>query len=131
MQVGLADENDLNQLRFFGFQIREHPDLFERGLAEVLRLVDDEQREPAGPALIDEEPRQVPQQIRLASAGRRIETEVEHDGFNELAGVEHRADQPRHRRAPIVPLSVVWSSVVLPDPMSPVMTTNPACPSMP
>ena len=101
MKVGLADEHDLNQLRLLGFEIRQHPDFLERSPPQVLRLVDDEQREPAGSPLIDEEARQIAQQVRLAPAGRRLEAEVEHDGFDQLARIEHRAHQPRDRRPPV------------------------------
>ncbi len=50
-QVRLADEDDLNELRLLGLEVREHPHFFERRHAQVLRLVDDEQRQPPGVAL--------------------------------------------------------------------------------
>ena len=47
-QVRLADQDDLNQLRLLGLEVREHPDFLERRQRQVLRLVDDQQRQPAG-----------------------------------------------------------------------------------
>ena len=67
-QVRLADQDDLNQLRFLGLEVREHPHFFERRQAQVLRFVDDQQRQPTGHPLIDQIPRQIAQQVRLAPA---------------------------------------------------------------
>lgn len=43
-QLGLADEHDLEELLFVGFQLGEHPDLLQHLGAEVLRLVNDQPR---------------------------------------------------------------------------------------
>ena len=94
-QVRLTDEHDLHQLRLLGLEIREHPQLFERGEAQVLRFVDDEQDHAPREPLIDEVLREVAQQQRLAAA-RRIEPEVQHDRLEQLARLEHRIDDARH-----------------------------------
>ena len=68
-QVRLADQDDLQQLRFLRFEIREHAEFLERGEAQVLRLVDHEQHHASGKPLIDEILREIPQQQRFAAAG--------------------------------------------------------------
>ena len=69
-QVRLADQHDLQQLRFLGLEVREHAQLFERAEAQVLRLVDDQQHQPSGETLVDQVLRQVAHQQRLAAARR-------------------------------------------------------------
>ena len=44
LQIQLADENDLQQLLFIGFEIREDANLLEHRQRQVLCLVDDEHR---------------------------------------------------------------------------------------
>ena len=103
VQVRLPDEHDLNQLRLLGLEIREHAHFLERREAQVLRFVDDEQRQPARRALPDEKLRQVAQQMRLALARLRLEPEVEHHGLDELARIERRVHQARDRRPLVEP----------------------------
>lgn len=98
-QVRLPDERDLDQLGFFCLEIRQHADFLERRRVEVLRFIHDEKDEPAGAALLDEIAREIAQQVRLAPSLAGVEAEVEHRRFNQLAGIEIRVDEPRHRRA--------------------------------
>jgi hypothetical protein len=95
-QVGLADEHHLQQLRLLGLEVREHAEFLEGPEAEVLRLVDDEQHEPAVLPFADEELGELAQHRRLAGLG--LEAEVEQDGLDELARVEHRVHDARERR---------------------------------
>ena len=95
------------------------------GEGEVLRLVDDEQNQPAREPLIDQELREIAKHDGLAHPAR-IEAEIEHDRLEQLPRLEHRIDDPSDSRLRVRPRSSVCSSVVLPDPISPVMTTNPA-----
>ena len=46
-QIGLSDERNLEEFRFLGFQIGQHPQFFERAGAQILGFIDDEQHEPA------------------------------------------------------------------------------------
>jgi hypothetical protein len=94
----LPDQKDLNQLRFLGLEVRQHPDFLQRRHDEVLRFVDDEEREAPAVALVDEEPGQIADQERLGRVWPRLEAEVEHDGLQQLERVEHRVHQPRDRR---------------------------------
>ena len=101
-QLRLADHDDLYQLRLLGLEVRQHPDFLERRQAQVLRLVDHEQRQAAGLALGDEELGEPVEQHGLAHAGR-VDAEVEHDGVEQLARVEHGVHDPRDGRVAIQP----------------------------
>ena len=129
-QVRLADQDDLQQLRLLGLEVREHPQLLERAEAEVLRFVDDQQDEPSGEPLIDQVLRQVAQQQRLAPpVGSRPKSIMIVSSSSRGSSIVFTI------RPTVVWLSrfrsSVWSSVVLPEPISPVMTMNPAWLSTP
>src|SRR5262249_56534292 len=54
-ELGLAHEKDLEELVGRGLEIREEPDLLERAVVQVLRLVDDENRVLTGATALDQE----------------------------------------------------------------------------
>src|SRR4029079_11729574 len=54
-ELRLADQNGLQELILVYIHIREHAQAFERGLAEILRFVDDQQGAPPARALVVEE----------------------------------------------------------------------------
>ncbi len=97
-QIRLAHEHNLNQLRFFSLEVRQHPDLLEGRHAEVLGLIDHEQGLTAVAALFHEKAGEVTQQVGLATVGAGIEAEVEHDRLDELTGVELRVHESRDGR---------------------------------
>ncbi len=99
-EAGLADQQDLHQLRLLGFEIREHPHFLERAPGEILRLVDDHHDAPAERVLIDQHPRQLAHHRRL---GRRdlVDPEVDQQRLDELGRFEQRVDQARDEGAPV------------------------------
>ena len=100
--------------------------------AQVLRFVDDQQRQPPGQRA--DRPGNCARSRSssgLLAAGR-VEAEVEHHRLEQLA--RHRASCSRCARPTSGgrgSRSTVCSSVVLPEPISPVITMKPAWPSMP
>ena len=60
-QARLSHEQDLDQLRFLGLEVRDHPQLFERRRIEILRLVHDQESEPSRRPLVNEKLREVTQ----------------------------------------------------------------------
>ncbi len=54
-QLGLADQDDLQQLALVGLEVREQPHLLEQLRLEILRLVDQEHDVVAGLGLLEEE----------------------------------------------------------------------------
>lgn len=55
VQLGLADEDQVQQVVLLGVDVGEHADLFQALDAEVLRLVDDQHHRVAGGVLADQE----------------------------------------------------------------------------
>jgi hypothetical protein len=113
IQLGLTNKQDLQQLGVVGFEVRQHPDLFQQVQGKVLRFVDDEHRSAALGVLPDQVRIEVLHQLDLAFA-RRLQAEVLIDHGDELfrryfrvehAGERnvraHRSDQlPDQRRFP-------------------------------
>ena len=99
-ETGLADEHDLQQLGLFRLQVREHPQFFEGGGTEVLRLVDHQQHQPARQALVDQVLREVADEDWLGSSGD-IEPEIERDRLEQLARLEHRVDDAPDSRVAV------------------------------
>ncbi len=55
IELGLAEQDDLQQLALFGFQVGDQPHELESFAAEMLRFVDDQHREPVLRVLLDQE----------------------------------------------------------------------------
>ena len=89
----MSHEQDLDQLRFLGLEVRDHPQLFERRRIEILRLVHDQESEPSRRPLVNEKSREVMQQIWLAAAVTRVQPEVEQDRLEQIARIQHRIDE--------------------------------------
>ncbi len=95
VQLGLAEQDDLDQLRSRGLEIRDQPHLLECLAREVLRLVDDQHHAPRLTASRQEELVELSQQrsAALAPAGQ---AELLVDGLKELAGVLARIEEEGH-----------------------------------
>lgn len=89
-KLGLAHEDDLQELAFVSFEIGEKPDLFEEVVGHVLRFVDDEN---GVLVLVDEAEEEFVEEgggfeaVEVEAAD--IEAEFHGDGFDEAIAVEH------------------------------------------
>jgi hypothetical protein len=83
VELGLRDQDDLDQLRGVGLEVREEPHLLERLAVEVLRLVDQQQHAAPFLALREEEAVELIHQLapRLAL---RVEAELAVDDARHL-----------------------------------------------
>ena len=70
-KLGLADQDDLQQLGGGGLEVREQPDLLERLRAQVLRLVHDQYHAAAARVRVEQVPPQKVHQ-RLGAAFSRL-----------------------------------------------------------
>jgi hypothetical protein len=95
-QLGLARDDDAQQLLLLQLEPGEQPYLFEHLARQVLCFVDDEQDLLAGGVLLDHEVLQHREQLDLAHA-ERLEAELDEQGLQELDGRELRlADVREH-----------------------------------
>ena len=104
VELGLPDQDDLDQLGGVGLEVREQPDLLERLAVEVLRLVD---RSAARGALrwrfVEQEVIELVQQL-AARLALRLEPELGVDGLEQLERRELRVEQERDLAARLEPL---------------------------
>ena len=91
-QLGLADQEALQQRMIAELEIREHAQLLDRPAGEVLRLVDDQQRALVFHRDLAQERLERAQQHRFADRAYR-KTESDPDRAKNVVGVEMRADE--------------------------------------
>src|SRR5581483_2289554 len=94
LQLGLADQKDLDQLLLIGRQVREEADLLQALDAEELRLVDDQEGVPPLSEEIEKKVVQLVEQdlLRLTLP---FQSEVLIDALQELDGGELRVEEER------------------------------------
>ena len=123
-QLGLADQDQLQDLKLVRIDIGNHAQVLERLRLEILRLVDDQDGSSSVGILAIQKILQLLEKIRIISIERL--TERHQDPLQQflpaLGGIRDQAD--RDRRADL--LQQCRTRVVLPDPISPVMTVKPA-----
>src|SRR5581483_1932418 len=109
LEIQLADEDDLQQLLFVRFEVREDANLLEHRHRQVLRLVDDEhgarlQRHEAQQEVVERVDQLLFARRRQASVARvlaRDDAEVLQDALEELLFGEKRIQHERRERRPI------------------------------
>ena len=99
-QLGLADQHDLQQLAFVGFQVGEQAQLLQHLGAELLGLVDNEHAVAAGRVGLQQElveqPRPVAHGFGACRRAGGDHTEVLTHGLHQLGGGEARVDDIGH-----------------------------------
>jgi len=108
-QVQLADQHNLQQLRFVGLEVGDDADLFEHLRRQVLRLVDDQHRAAVNGHQRQQEFVQRADQLVLARGGdasaahafTRHDAEIEQDLAQQLLDREERVEDERREDARI------------------------------
>ena len=91
VELGLPEEQDLDQLRGRGLEVREQPDLLQRLGREVLRLVHDQQHAAAIALLLEQELVELVEQLG-ARAALREQPELRADRAQQILRREHRIE---------------------------------------
>ena len=103
VELGLPEQQDLDQLRGRGLEVREQPDLLERLGREVLRLVDDQQHAAALALLLEQELVELVRELR-ARASLREQPELGADRAQQIVAREHRIEDEGHLGVAAEPL---------------------------
>ncbi len=100
-ELGLADQEHLEQLAALKLQVGEQPDLLEQLAVQVLRFV--EQQDGAVAVRLEREQvaLELGQDLRLAAPGRQAEAEPEADLLEQLGAGEGGVGDQRHLDAPL------------------------------
>ena len=103
VQLGLAHQDDLQELAFRGLQVRQQPNLLEELGRERLGLVDDEHDALLAGVALEQEFVQQRQQIALRRQALRLQAQVVADVFQEVRGGELGVEQVRRARVAVEP----------------------------
>src|SRR5438445_2833553 len=101
-ELGLPDQQNLEELRGGRFEVREQPNLFERLQREVLRLVEDQDRSLAGPMALDQEVVEGDEALGLRLSGLG-DAEVLEDVFEQSVEGQRRVEDERRGGGAIEP----------------------------
>jgi hypothetical protein len=98
-ELGLTHEQDLQQLRGRRLEVRQQPHLLEHLRREVLRLVDDQERDLVAAQAVDQEVVQRHQVLGLGPA-RVLDVELVEQHPQEVERLDARIEDERrgHRR---------------------------------
>ena len=112
-ELRLTDQHDLQQLRLRRLEVRQHANLFEHRLGQVLRLVDDQERLLAAFEPLDQIAIQARERGALAERHDRLELELLEDHREKVVdlerGVEDEGRLHRRTRASGAARSGSWS----------------------
>ena len=126
IELGLARQNDAQHLVLGGLDAREQTHFLEHALRQVLRLIDHQHHLAASAVLLEQEIVERREQLRLLHV-ERLEAELHQHRLQELDRRHLRlVDAARPALRPAVRCRKVSISVVLPQPISPVITTKPS-----
>ena len=96
-QLGLPDQDDLQQLVARRLDVRQQAQLLEHFHTEVLRLVDDDDGTPPARVRVEQRPRQrVDEDLEARRAGRVGHAQLVADGRQQLDRRQPRREDHRH-----------------------------------
>src|SRR5690606_3973978 len=103
VELGLTQQQDLDQLLAARLEIREQAHLLERVLRERLRLVDDQEDAPAPLLLLEQEPVELAHQVAAAQTFGG-QTELGADRLQQLDGAAARIEEEGDLELALEPL---------------------------